>query len=248
MSTSSGRPPDSTTPRIAVIVPAYNEERSIAAVVEAVHAHDERLVIIVINDGSSDDTEAAARGTGRATVVNLPVNLGIGGAVQTGFMYAAAHGFDIAVQIDGDGQHNPWEVDGLIEPILAGEADVVIGSRFCEQREGFKSTFVRRLGIRLFELVGSLLIRQRITDSTSGFRAYNRRAIEFLSTRYPQDYPEPEAVILLGKNGFSIKEVFVTMSERRDGLSSISGLASLYYMIKVLLAIFMVALRGREMS
>lgn len=248
MSTSSGRPPDSATARIAVIVPAYNEERSIAAVIEAIHAHDERLEIVVINDGSSDHTEAAARGTGLATVVNLPINLGIGGAVQTGFMYAATGGHDIAIQIDGDGQHNPWEVAGLIEPILAGEADVTIGSRFCEQREGFKSTFVRRLGIRLFELVGSLLIRQRITDSTSGFRAYNRRAIDFLSTRYPQDYPEPEAVILLGKNGFTIKEVFVTMSERRDGLSSISGLASLYYMIKVLLAIFMVALRGREMS
>jgi glycosyltransferase involved in cell wall biosynthesis len=127
-------------------------------VIEAIPAHDERLEIVVPNDGSSDNTAGAARGTGLATVVNLPITLGIGGAVQTGFMYAATWGHDIAIQIDGDGQHNPWEVVELIDPILAGEADVTIGSRFCEQREGFKSTFVRRIGIRLFELIGSLLI------------------------------------------------------------------------------------------
>jgi glycosyltransferase involved in cell wall biosynthesis len=233
-------------PRIVVIVPAFNEERNIAGVIEAINVHDRDLEIVVVNDGSTDGTEAVARATGKASVLSLPVNLGIGGAVQTGFMYAAESGHDIAVQIDGDGQHNPWEVQKLVEPILAGEADVVIGSRFCEKRTGFKSTFARRVGIKIFEVVSSLLIGQRITDNTSGFRAYNRRAIEFLSTRYPQDYPEPEAVILLGKGGFTLREVFVTMSERKGGLSSISGLASLYYMTKVLLAVFMVTLRGRE--
>lgn len=232
--------------RVAVIVPAYNEREAIAGVIGAIHAHDAALEIVVVNDGSTDDTAAVARATGEAVVLDLPVNLGIGGAVQTGFMYAAQQGHAIAIQIDGDGQHNPWEVDRLLAPILAGEADVTIGSRFCEERAGFKSTFARRLGIRIFEATSALLIRQRVTDCTSGFRAYNRRAIEFLAARYPQDYPEPEAVILLGINGFRIREVSVTMSARKGGRSSISGLRTLYYMIKVLLAVFVVALRGKD--
>jgi len=231
--------------KTAIIVPAFNEEASITGVVEELRRTDETFMIIVVNDGSVDATSAAAKATHKAVVIDLPLNLGIGGAVQTGFKYAERHDADIVVQFDGDGQHNSDEISLLVGPILKGEADVVIGSRFVEKRKGFKSTLARRLGIGLFRIVNSLLIKQRITDNTSGFRAYNRRAIEFLVDNYPSDYPEPEAVILLGKNGFRMKETFVTMKERQGGVSSISGLRTVYYMIKVLLAVFMAAFRGR---
>ena len=185
----------------------------------------------------------AAKSTRQALVVNLPNNLGIGGAVQTGFKWAARNGYRIAIQFDGDGQHIAAEIPKLLEALAKKKAGMVIGSRFIERHSGYRSTFVRRLGIRVFKAVNSLLIGQTITDNTSGFRAYDRRAIEFLARHYPVDYPEPEAVILLGKNGFSIAEVFTRMQERQAGGSSISGVKSLYYMVKVLLAILMTALR-----
>jgi glycosyltransferase involved in cell wall biosynthesis len=232
--------------KTVVIIPAFNEEAAISRVIEDLVRKGNEYTIVVVNDGSSDGTSALARNTGKAVVLDLPLNLGIGGAVQTGFKYAVRNRADIAVQFDGDGQHNADEIPLLLKPIIDGSADVVIGSRFVEKREGFKSTISRRIGIGMFRIINSLLIKQSITDNTSGFRAYNRESLCFLAENYPSDYPEPEAVILLGKNGFRIKEVFVTMKERQGGVSSITGVKTVYYMIKVLLAVFMTALRGRK--
>ena len=228
---------------ILVIVPAFNEEGSIVRVIEGLAKLQLALDILVVNDGSADGTSQAARSTGRARVVDLPKNLGIGGAVQTGFKYAARNGYPLAVQFDGDGQHLAGEIPKLLRVLEDRKANVVIGSRFLAKQTGYRSTFVRRIGIRLFQAVNSLLIGQRVTDNTSGFRAYDRRAIEFLARDYPVDYPEPEAVILLGRNGFAIAEAVTLMDERQEGESSISGLSGAYYMIKVLLAILMTALR-----
>jgi glycosyltransferase involved in cell wall biosynthesis len=232
--------------RIAVIIPAFNEAASIAETIAdaASLALDQELV--VVNDGSRDATSSIARATGRATVLDLPVNLGIGGAVQTGFRYAARAGHDIVVQFDGDGQHVAAEIERLIAPIRAQQADVVIGSRFVERGSSpgaFRSTRSRRLGIRLLALANWLLAGRWVRDSTSGFRAYNREAVAFLADRYPADYPEPEALVLLGRNGFRLVEVPVVMRERQGGRSSIAGLRSAHYMIKVLLAMLMTALR-----
>ena len=177
----------------------------------------------MVNDGSWDGTYEAAKATRQALMVNLPNNLGIGGAVQTGFKWAARHGYRIAIQFDGDGQHIAAEIPKLLAALKEKKAGMVIGSRFIERHSGYRSTFVRRLGIRVFKAVNSLLIGQTITDNTSGFRAYDRRTIEFLARHYPVDYPEPEAVILLGKNGFPIAEVFTRMRERQSGGSSITG-------------------------
>jgi len=232
--------------RIAVIIPAFNEAASIAETIAdaASLALDQELV--VVNDGSRDATSSIARASGRATVLDLPVNLGIGGAVQTGFRYAARAGHDIVVQFDGDGQHVAAEIERLIAPIRAQQADVVIGSRFAERGStpgAFRSTRSRRLGIRLLALANWLLAGRWVRDSTSGFRAYNREAVAFLADRYPADYPEPEALVLLGRNGFRLVEVPVVMRERQGGRSSIAGLRSAHYMIKVLLAMLMTALR-----
>jgi glycosyltransferase involved in cell wall biosynthesis len=178
-----------------------------------------------------------------AKVIDLSSNLGIGGAVQTGFKYASRNGYRVAIQFDGDGQHIAAEIPNLLKTLEDSGSAMVIGSRFLQPHNGFRSTFARRIGIRIFGLLNSLLIGQRITDSTSGFRAYNRPAIEFLAINYPSDYPEPETVILLGKNGFRMSEVFSMMRERQGGDSSISGLTGIYYMIKVILAVLMAVLR-----
>lgn len=230
--------------RICVVVPAYNEEANIASVIQELKTYRQDLTIVVVNDGSLDRTGSIAESTGQAVVLNLPCNLGIGGGVQTGFRYAARQGFDIAIQFDGDGQHIAAEIDKILAPIEADEADFVIGSRFIDDaRSSYQSTFARRIGIRLFSWLNSLIIRQHITDNTSGFRAYNRRAFCLLAQFYPVDYPEPEAVILLGKNGFRIREVAVEMRARAGGESSISGLKSAYYMFKVMTSILIAAIR-----
>ena len=163
--------------------------------------------------------------------------------MQTGFKYAARNNYSSAVQFDGDGQHIAGEIPKLLETLKSQDASMVIGSRFLKLKEGYRSTFTRRLGIRMFQAINSLLIGQRVTDNTSGFRAYDRRAIEFLARYYPVDYPEPETVILLGRNRFRIAEVSTRMRERQGGGSSIAGITGGYYMIKVLLAILMTALR-----
>jgi glycosyltransferase involved in cell wall biosynthesis len=230
--------------KAAVLVPCFNEEVNIPSVVATLKRHVPEMDIIIINDCSTDHTAAVAAAAGVKTVLDLPCNLGIGGAVQTGLKYAHRNGYELAIKFDGDGQHKAENICKLLAPIEANEADVVIGSRFCAKHDGFKSTFFRRMGIRLFFLVNSALIRQMITDNTSGFRAYNRRALSFLAKRYPSfDYPEPEEVILLGKNQFRIKEVFTEMNPRLGGVSSISPMKSVYYMIKVMFAICMVAMR-----
>lgn len=229
-----------------IIIPAFNESGNIEAVITSLVATNPDWDILVVNDGSTDNTGEVAKATGRAFVAELPCNLGIGGAVQTGLKYAARRNYLHAVKFDGDGQHRAEEIDSLLRSIHAGTADVVIGSRFLGNGQGYQSTRARRIGIGLFQIINSLLIGQKVTDNTSGFRAYNRKAIEFLAKHYPSfDYPEPEEVILLAKNNFAIQEIPVEMRERTHGKSSISPLKSLYYVVKVVLAVLMTALRPK---
>ena len=220
--------------RIA-IVPARNEEACVGGVVEEIRVFDPDMEIVVIDDGSGDRTAAVARAAG-ARVVQLPFNLGIGGAVQTGFRYAFENGFQLAVRLDGDGQHDPQELPALLEPVLAGRADIVVGSRFAGA-DAYRSSFVRRVGIRLFARLVSLLVRRRVTDTTSGFQALNRRGIALFAADYPHDYPEVEAIVMVFKHRLRLEEVPVRMRERAGGRSSITAGGSVYYMLKVTLAL-----------
>jgi glycosyltransferase involved in cell wall biosynthesis len=221
--------------RIA-IVPAFNEERNIGGVVDELRAFDPGLDIVVVSDGSVDRTTDVARERG-AHVVSLPFNLGIGGAVQTGFRYAYENGYELAVRCDGDGQHVPAELPKVLEPVLAGRADIAVGSRFVGG-DGYQSSATRRVGIMLLALVVSAIARQRVTDTTSGFQALNRRALELFAADYPHDYPEVESTVMLVKHKLRLVEVPVAMRERGAGASSITAFRSVYYMTKVLLAIF----------
>ena len=203
--------------------------------------------MIMVNDGSVDNTakiiREKAEKNDHVILIDLPLNLGIGGAVQAAFRYAAVNGFDYAVKVDGDGQHPASEINKLLVPLLENRADMVIGSRFLE-KEGFQSTFCRRIGIVFFKYLISVLVRQKITDNTSGFRAYNRRAMEFARNHYPSfDYPEPEEVVLMAKNGFRISEIPIQMECRQGGVSSISPLKAAYYMLKVGFSVLMAAIR-----
>ncbi|MDA3838342.1 MAG: glycosyltransferase family 2 protein [Candidatus Delongbacteria bacterium] len=231
--------------RTLIIVPAYNEAGNIQNVVSDIHAHSTDYDILVVNDCSTDNTYELVRTIDKCNAIDLPINLGIGGAVQTGFKYAFENGYDCAVQFDGDGQHNASELENILLPVKNDEADVVIGSRFLNKEPNFRSSFARRKGIFIFKIVNFLMTKQIITDNTSGFRAYNKKAIEFLSLNYPEDYPEPESVVLLGRNGFRIKEISVNMKERKQGNSSIHGLRIPYYMFKVLLSIMMTGMRRK---
>ncbi len=228
--------PRLTGVRRIAIVPAYNEEECIARVIDEIRAFDRELEIVVVDDGSRDRTAAVAEAQG-AHVVRLPFNLGIGGAVQTGFRYAFEHGFKLAVRIDGDGQHDPSQLGLLLEPVLAGEADIVVGSRFLS-KNGYQSSRPRRAGITILANVISLLVGRRVTDPTSGFQALNRHAIALFAADYPHDIPEVEAVLLLHKHKLRMAEVQVEMRERAGGRSSIGALFAVYYMVKVLLALF----------
>jgi len=223
--------------RGVAIVPARNEEGAIGGVVREIRAFDPALEVVVVDDGSADRTAAVAAAAG-AHVVRLPFNLGIGGAVQTGFRYALAHGFDIAVRLDGDGQHDAAQLPAVIEPILAGEADIVVGSRFAARDGHYRGPLARRLGIRLFAAIVSLLVGQRVTDTTSGFQALNRRGIALFAADYPHDYPEVEATVMVHRHRLRLLEVPVQMRERAAGSSSITALRSVYYIAKVLLALF----------
>ncbi len=227
--------------RIA-IVPAFNEAGSIKRVVDEIRAFDPAFEVVVVDDGSRDETSAVAADCG-AHVVRLPFNLGIGGAVQTGFRYAWEHGFDLAVRVDGDGQHDPAELGALVEPLLADEADIVVGSRFVERGDGYRSSVSRRVGIAVLARAVSLLVRQRVTDPTSGFQALNRHAIRLFAADYPHDYPEVEATVMLFKHRLRLLEVPVAMRRRESGRSSIGTVAAVYYMVKVLLAIFVALFR-----
>jgi glycosyltransferase involved in cell wall biosynthesis len=228
-----------------VISPAFNEEKSIGSVLSEIKKFCPDFDIVVVDDGSTDRTAEVARTVPGVSVISLPINLGIGGAVQTGFIFGRRRGFDLAVQVDADGQHKPAEVPRLLEPIFLNQADVTIGSRFMEKGM-YRGLAFRKWGIRLFSLTNRLLLGERITDSTSGFRAYNQKAIEILSLDYPDDYPEPEAIYILKRRGLIIKEVPVEMAGRKAGRSSIGLLESIYYMVKVFLAIFVLTLRKKE--
>jgi glycosyltransferase involved in cell wall biosynthesis len=228
--------------RIA-IVPAYNEEDSVGRVLDELRAFDPGLEVVVVDDGSTDRTADTARARG-AHVVRLPFNLGIGGAVQTGFRYAWEHGFEIAVRVDGDGQHDPRELGAVLEPVLADEADIAVGSRF-SGRNGYRSSRSRRIGIRLLAWCVSALTRQRITDPTSGFQAANRLGIRLFAADYPHDYPEAEATVMVFKHRLRLQEVPVATRARETGRSSITALRSVYYMVKVLLAIFVALFRRK---
>jgi glycosyltransferase involved in cell wall biosynthesis len=222
--------------RVAVL-PARNEEACIAGVLDELRAFDPELHLVVVDDGSLDHTAeiAAARG---ATVLRHPFNLGIGGAVQTGFRYALEEGFDVALRLDGDGQHDPAELPKLLGPLLAGEADIVVGSRFAGDDRGYRPPLARRIGIRVFAAVVSLLVRQRVTDTTSGFQAVNRLGIRLFASDLPHDYPEVEATVMVVRHKLRLAEVPVLMRERAGGRSSITAVGSVYYMVKVSLALF----------
>jgi glycosyltransferase involved in cell wall biosynthesis len=222
--------------KILVIIPAYNEEKSIARVVQRVGQHIPESDILVVNDGSKDLTSERANRSG-AIVLDLPVNLGIGGAMQTGYQYAYERGYEIAVQVDGDGQHDSKEIPRLIEVLEKKEADMAVGSRFVGEIS-YKGSTMRKVGISVLSNAISILIRQKVTDPTSGFRAANRRAIQLFANHYPQDYPEPEVLVLLSRCGLKIKEVPATVYQREFGESSITKIRAIYYMVKVLLAIF----------
>jgi glycosyltransferase involved in cell wall biosynthesis len=223
--------------RRVAIVPALNEERSLPAVVDELRAFDPGLDIVVVDDGSADGTAAVAAAK-NVRVLRLPFNLGIGGAVQTGFRFAFENGYDLAVRVDGDGQHDASQLGRLIAPVLTGEADIAVGSRFAADVAGYRSSRTRRIGIRLLASVVSRIVGQRVTDTTSGFQALNRHGIALFARDYPHDYPEVEATVMVFRHRLRLVEVPVTMRERDGGRSSITTLRSIYYMVKVLLAIF----------
>jgi glycosyltransferase involved in cell wall biosynthesis len=221
--------------RIA-IVPSLNEEVTVGHVIDEIRAFDRGFDIVVVDDGSTDRTAGVAADRG-AHVLRLPFNLGIGGAMQTGFRFAYEHGYDIAVQIDGDGQHDPSQLPKILAPVLAGEADLCVGSRFTG-KGAYRSSFLRRIGIKIFAGVVSAVVGQKVTDTTSGFRAVNGKGIALFASDYPHDYPEVEATVMCVKHKLRPTEVPVEMRERGGGASSITALRSIYYMTKVLLAIF----------
>ncbi len=222
--------------KILVIIPAYNEEGSIERVIEDIRIHLPDADILIVNDGSTDLTSKRAKAC-EATVLDLPFNLGIGGAMQAGYKYAYEKGYGVAIQVDADGQHDPKEIPKLLHAFAEEKVDMVIGSRFLGDSE-FKSSITRRMGISIFSGVISMIVGQKITDPTSGFRGANRKAIQLFASNYPQDYPEPEVVVLLHQCRLKMGEVPVGMNERYSGESSITKIRSIYYMVKVLLAIF----------
>jgi glycosyltransferase involved in cell wall biosynthesis len=227
------------------VVPAYNEGATVGRVVRAIQDKAPGFDVVVIDDGSTDGTadEAAAAG---AKVIRHPFNLGIGGAVQSGFFYALDHGYDYMVQVDGDGQHDPAEIGRLRECMNADyTVDMVCGSRFLSEDQQYPAPISRRTGIHIFAFIVSRLVGQRVSDPTSGFRLYNRRAIALFARDYPHDYPEVEAVLMLHVHRLRMREIPVRMFQRGGGSSSISSGKSLYYMVKVLLAVFVGLARRR---
>lgn len=237
--------------RVLLVVPAYNEEANIEAAVEQIlrfrPAGGYAMDYLIINDGSADATEQICRDQ-NFHCLSLIQNLGIGGAVQAGYLYARDRGYGIVVQFDGDGQHDIRSLDALLNPILKGKADFTVGSRFLEGTSFFRSTILRRVGIRYLSDLIQVLCGIRITDPTSGFRAASRRAVVFLADHYPADYPEPESIVSLVRQGFSVSEVQVNMFPRKNGRSSIRPWRSVYYMCKVSLAVLCARFEGRRGS
>jgi glycosyltransferase involved in cell wall biosynthesis len=231
-------------PRRVAVVPARNEEDAVGRVVEELRAFDPELDVVVIDDGSEDATAERAAAAG-AAVVRLPYNLGIGGAVQTGFKYALEHGYETVIRLDGDGQHDPQQIPNLLAPLERDDADVVVGSRFADGGGDYRAPFARRAGIRWFARLVSLLTRQKLTDTTSGFQAVNARAIRLFAADYPHDYPEVEAAVMVVRHRLRILEVPARMRGRETGRSSITTLRSLYYAVKVTLALLVGVFRRR---
>ncbi len=228
--------------RVLVIVPAFNEARNLPALAQRLRSCTVPCDVCVVDDGSSDATADVAASLG-LTVLRGPLNLGIGGAVQTGDLWARDHAYDVAVQIDADGQHDPGEVDALLAPVRRGEASLVIGSRFLAAR-GFRSTALRRLGIRYLSWFLRARCGARVTDPTSGFRAADRAAIGLFARSYPSDYPEPESIAVATRHGLRIAEVAVHMAQRAHGESSITLWRTLYYLVKVSLALILLPSRS----
>jgi glycosyltransferase involved in cell wall biosynthesis len=230
---------------VLIVIPCYNEEEALPFLLRdldlVIRSSPHRIKTLVVNDCSKDQTARIARNAG-VGVLDLSNNLGIGGAVQAGLKYAHANRFDYAVQMDGDGQHPPSELEKLIQTALDTGADIVIGSRFITG-EGFQSSFIRRLGIRYFYAVNRLLTRKRIHDSTSGFRLLGSKAIALATRYYPDDYPEPESLVMFAKSGLEVREVPVCMRHRQGGKSSICTLSSLYYWLKVTLSMLYTYIR-----
>ena len=218
-----------------IIIPAFNEAENIKRVVDNLIENYPQYDYVVINDCSKDSTEEILKAN-KYNYITLPVNLGIGGGVQAGYMYAVRNSYDIAVQMDGDGQHNPEYIGRLIQPIINNELDMAIGSRFID-KQGFQTSFMRRVGINIFKGIIRISCGARISDTTSGFRATNSKLNLLFSQEYAHDYPEPEAIVAAKLNGFRVGEVAVIMNERDGGVSSINTLRAIYYMIKVSLAL-----------
>jgi glycosyltransferase involved in cell wall biosynthesis len=223
--------------RVLVIVPVHNEAEALPGVLADLRAHAPRCDAVVVDDGSTDGTAGVARAAG-AKVIELPLNLGIGGAVQAGFKYALERGYDVAVQLDGDGQHPADQLEALTAPVLAGECEMCIGSRFLDGGD-YEGSGWRRQGTRFLSWLCNAITGERITDATSGFRAYGPRALQYLASYYPADYPEPEAIVLLSRRGLPVREVPVRMRPRQGGRSSISGAGAVYYMAKVSLSLLL---------
>jgi len=230
--------------KILVIVPAYGEECCIQGVIEDLRDNFPQGDVLVVNDGSRDMTSEIAKALG-VNVIDLPYNVGIGGAMQTGFLYALQEGYDAALQFDGDGQHHADQIEKVLKPWLSNRADLVVGSRFLSDA-GFTSSVQRRIGSKILSFVVSTIVGSRITDTTSGFRVYGRNTLEFFSVNYPEDYPEVEAFILAHKKGLRITEVPSEIGPRTGGKSSITFTQAIYYMVKVMLAIFVDLLKKIE--
>ena len=230
--------------KILVIIPCYNEQESIERVIENLKANAPFADYLIVNDCSTDKTLRILQANGM-NYINNPVNLGIGGGVQAGSLYARENGYDVAVQMDGDGQHDPKYLEKVCAPVIDGTYDMCIGSRFIE-KEGFQSSFMRRLGINIISFMIKLFTGKKIYDVTSGYRACNKELITFFADNYADDYPEPEAIITSVLSGFKVGEVPVVMVERQGGTSSIRSLKSAYYMIKVCLALVVDRIKVRK--
>lgn len=226
--------------KILVIIPAYNEELNILNTCKQLNKANKKMKwkvdYLVINDGSKDRTSEVCK-ENQLPCINLVQNLGIGGAVQTGYKYAYENDYDIAIQFDGDGQHDAAYLSSLIEPIVNKEASMTIGSRYISTLSEFKSTKIRQFGIKILSFVLKVCTRKKVYDVTSGFRAINRDVIKLFKEDYPIDYPEPESLVNVVKHGYMIQEIPVKMNERKYGKSSITPFKSIYYMIKVSLSI-----------
>ena len=224
-------------PKCLIIVPARNEGDSIGRLIDRLHRSLPNMDVLVVDDGSTDAT--ARQAATKSRTLSLPFNLGIGGAMQTGYRYADLNGYDIAIQVDGDGQHRPCEVLKLVETVLCGKADLAVGSRFLGQHRFYRQKPMRIIGSTILRCMLRCLTGQQVTDCTSGFRAVNSKVIRAFAHWYPEDYPEPEVILLLHRAGYHVAEVPVRMRQRRTGASSISGLKGVFYVMKVSLCLLL---------